>query len=85
MPAFSPNEFGQYPLVRQAQILFDQGRELMSRMEGDYILRLFALEEFYVEVWYLPTLNKINKVEIVNMDEVMADYEDEIDIRDAYR
>lgn len=85
MPAFSPNEFVQFPLIRKAQILFDQGRELMSRLEGEYVVRLFALEEFYVEVWYLPFLNKIVRVEIVAMDEVISSYEDEIDISDAYR
>jgi len=85
MPAFSAHEFVKFPLVRQAQVLFSKGRELMSRFENDYIVRLYALEAFYVEVWYLSEMNKIIRVEIVAVDEVIAAYEDEIDISDAYR
>ncbi|MEI6575028.1 MAG: hypothetical protein WCO63_02500 [Bacteroidota bacterium] len=85
MPAFSAHEFVKFPLLRQAQFLFSHGRELMSRLEGDYIVKLYSIEAFYVEVWYLQLLNKIIRVEIVDMEDVIPAYEDEIDISDAYR
>lgn len=81
----SPSDFNRFSALKQTQLLFEKGRELMSRREGEYTVKLYSISEFYVEIWYLARINKVLRVEIVNIDEVMHQYENEINIMDLFR
>lgn len=56
----------------------------MTRREGEYTIRLYELAEFYVEIWYLQRINKVLRVEVVNIAEIMHQYEPEININDIF-
>ena len=79
------SEFNRLSPLKQTQVLFEMGRELMTRREGEYSIKLYGLEDFFVEIWYLPRINKVLRVEVVTLDDVMYQYEHEIDIMDLFR
>lgn len=81
----TPADFNRYSPLQQSQVLFQKGKELMTRKEGEYTIKLYGLEDFFVEIWYLPRINKILRVEVVSLEDVMYQYESEIDIMDLFR
>jgi hypothetical protein len=60
--------------------LFKSGRELLSRENPDYIISLYLLTDFLVEIWYENPSKKIERIDITTNEEVMANYEQEIDL-----
>jgi hypothetical protein len=45
-------EFAELPLREQAQYLWDQGNFLVSRTDDTFTFSLYAVDNFFVEVWY---------------------------------
>lgn len=81
----SQNDFNRFSPLRQTQLLFEKGKELMCRYEGEYTVKLYSLNDFFVEIWYLAKINKVLRVEVVNIDDVIRQYENEINIMDLFR
>jgi len=46
----------------KACLLAEKGYYLLSRYEGQYLINLFYLHRFYVEVWYLKDADKLQKI-----------------------
>lgn len=65
-------------------MVFEQGRELMVRIYVYYTVKLYVLDNLYIEIWYRPYSNQIDKVEVVLLDEVIHLYEKNIDISDLF-
>ena len=72
MNAITLAEFGKFPVDRQAQHLWDWGHYLLNRQGPRITIKLYALENFYVEVWYnrqyrsitaITCFKKINKLD----------------------
>jgi hypothetical protein len=78
------NEFLALSHQEQVEILFDHGQELMNRIYVFYNIKLYSLFGFYVEIWYKQTTNKIDKVNIVNLTDVVHLYESQINIQDLF-
>jgi len=68
----------------RVELLFDEGRELMNRIYVFYNIKLYSLFNFYVEIWYKQTTNKIDKVKIVKLTDVVHLYESQINIQDLF-
>jgi hypothetical protein len=68
----------------KVELLFDNGQELMNRIYVFYNIKLFSLFDFYVEIWYKQTTNKIDKVIVVKLDDVVHLYESQINIQDLF-
>lgn len=64
--------------------LMDTGYTLLARKEGSLSIKLFELDGFFVEVRYNLNTNKIESVEIVNLDDVTDDYLANIQIENIY-
>ena len=64
------------------EVLFDQGIELMSRVFIFYNIKLYVLHDFFVEVWYMQTTNRIDRIIVLTTDEVMGIYENKIRLDD---
>lgn len=45
-------EFAELPLREQAQYLWDRGNFLLSRSDDTFTFSLYAVDDFFVEVWY---------------------------------
>jgi len=68
----------------KVELLFDDGRELMNRIYVFYNIKLLSLFDFYVEIWYKQTTNKIDKVIVVKLDDIVHLYESQINIQDLF-
>jgi hypothetical protein len=80
----NPEKFKKLKSLQQMELLFDQGRELMTRIFIFYNIRLFALDDFFVEVWYRQTTNKIDRIVVLKTEDVLDIYEGQISINDMY-
>jgi len=78
----SPEQFRKLKNVKQIDVLFDQGIELMSRIFIFYNIKLYALHDFFVEVWYMQTTNRIDRIIVLTTEEVMEIYEKKIRLDD---
>jgi len=61
--------FQDLSLVEKMLKLMDTGYTLLARKEGSLSIKLFELDGFFVEVQYNFNTNKIDSVEIVNLDD----------------
>jgi hypothetical protein len=73
-------EFEKAPLDRKVYTVFESGSELASRQFLHCHIKLFALDNYYAEVFYVPATNKIHKVEALSLDEVLQIYQNQLDI-----
>jgi hypothetical protein len=55
-------EFVQLPLEAQAYHLVEQGQYLIDKKGQRSTVTLYALEDFYVEVWYNREYNSITAI-----------------------
>jgi hypothetical protein len=81
----SIDEFMSLPKPERVHRVLTQGNELMHRIYVYYTIKLFQYSDFFVEIWYLPASNKIDKIRIVDMQDVLHLYEKEIDITDLFK
>lgn len=81
----SIDEFMSLPKPERVHRVLTQGRELMHRIYIYYTIKLYHYSNFFVEIWYLPSSNKIDKIRIVDMDDVLHLYEKDIDISDIFK
>lgn len=79
------DEFMSLPKPERVHRVLTQGSELMHRIYIYYTIKLFQYSDFFVEIWYLPSSNKIDKIRIVDIEDVLHLYENEIDISDLFR
>lgn len=78
----SKQEFYDLPLLERAAAVLEHGKELISRIYVFYIVKLYCMGDFYVEMWYKQNGNRIDKLEVVDLEDVIHYYEKEIDISD---
>ncbi|MEI6750181.1 MAG: hypothetical protein ACOYMF_00920 [Bacteroidales bacterium] len=77
-------EFQALSHQEKVELLFDQGQELMNRIFVFYNIKLYSLFDFYVEIWYKQTTNKIDKLNIVKLTDIVHLYESQINIQDLF-
>ncbi|NLF43907.1 MAG: hypothetical protein GX587_14535 [Bacteroidales bacterium] len=74
------NVFKNQSLQEKLEMIFNNGSELYYRSHLYYTIRLYSLGDFFVEVWYLPYSKKIDKVEIISLEDVLHLYRHQFDI-----
>lgn len=78
-------QFASLSLLERAAVVLENGIELIDRIYMSYIIKLYRVGNFYVELWYRQNGNKIDKLDIVEWDEVVHHYMKVIDISDLFR
>jgi len=78
----SKRDFFDLPLLERAAAVLEYGKELISRIHMVYIVKLYCMGDFYVEMWYKQNGTRIDKLEVVDLEDVIRFYEKEIDISD---
>ena len=78
-------QFVELQLNDKIELVIDQGSELLNRVFLFYVIRLYNIDEFYVEVWYKTSSNKIERIEPIEIDDVFHLYERSIDIDDLFK
>lgn len=79
------DEFMSLPKPERVHRVLTQGREIMQRVYIYYSIKLYLYADFYIEIWYLPSSNKIDKIRIIDTDDVLHLYEKKIDISDLFQ
>ncbi len=74
------SSFEQASFKDKVYIVLEQGKEISSRQFLFYNIKLFSLSDYFAEIWYIPSSNKIDKVEVLNIDEVLHIYRNDFDI-----
>lgn len=81
----SSDDFKQLPVEQQVNTLLSQGIELMDRIYIYYVIKLYILGNFYVEIWYQQTTNRIDRVTVVQLNDVLHLYESQINISNLFK
>ncbi|PKP02130.1 MAG: hypothetical protein CVU14_04035 [Bacteroidetes bacterium HGW-Bacteroidetes-9] len=80
----SADEFSKLSLEEQVTTLLGNGSELLERIYIYYVIKLYSLSGFFVEIWYQQTTNRIDRVIVVQLSDVIHLYESQINISDLY-
>jgi hypothetical protein len=75
-------EFEKAPLREKVYRVLQTGKPITARQFLHYHIKLYAFSDFFVELWYVPASNKIDRVEIMSLDEVLNLYKNAFDISD---
>lgn len=78
------DEFSKLTIEEQVTTLLGNGSELLERIYIYYVIKLYSLAGFFVEIWYQQTTNRIDRVIIVQLSDVIHLYESQINISDLY-
>ena len=76
------DDFRKLTIFRQVELLFEQGHHMLSRIYLFYNVHLYAISEFYAEIWYRQADNKIDRVIILEPSDVLDLYEHQIGLSD---
>ena len=74
------SEFERAPLKERVYLVLESGKPITVRQFLHYHVKLFAYDDFFVELWYVPANNKIDKAEVLDIDDVLHNYRNEFDI-----
>lgn len=77
--------FSQLSINDQVTTALSNGQELLERIFVNNIIKLYQLDGFYVEIWYQQITNRITRVGVVSLDDVIHLYESQINIADLFR
>lgn len=81
----TPEEFIELPDNTKLELVLSDGRELLERIYMFYVVKLYAYRGLYVEIWYQQISNRIEKVILVDLDDVSHLYESQINISDLFK
>jgi len=77
--------FDSLPESEKVTEVLAHGHELMHRIYIYYVVKLFRIDNLFVEIWYQQVSNRIDKVEVVELDDVIHLYESQINISDVFK
>jgi hypothetical protein len=78
-------QFTELSFNDKIELVIESGTEILNRIFLFYIIRLYSIDDLYVEVWYKTSSNKIDRVEPVELDMVFHLYEKSIDLDDLFK
>tara|TARA_Y100000768_G_scaffold306454_1_gene240457 strand:+ start:86 stop:298 length:213 start_codon:yes stop_codon:yes gene_type:complete len=61
--------------------LTNYGKFLIARYHGSYVVRLYQIEDYYVEVWLRIGLEQIQWIETINEERQLEVYLDRISLK----
>jgi hypothetical protein len=79
------DNFNDLSMDEKGKILFSKGSYIAVRDYYNYKVQLYGLKGFYVEVWYHPKMNNIDKIEALNDEKSLNLYLSDIEILDLLR
>lgn len=77
--------FQEMKMLEKVQYVLEHGEEVMSRVYMYYNIKLYSVDNFFVEIWYRQSAAKIDYVEMIDMNDVFLNYKNAIDISDLYQ
>lgn len=71
-------KFRKLHIFSQVEILLSDGHHILSRIFLFYNVHLYTCQDFFAEIWYKQTVNKIDRVIVLDQKDVLDLYEDKI-------
>ncbi len=71
-------------LSERLNYVFNHGTELFAKQKPPHLIKLYMLDDLYVEIWFMIEKNKIEKVVALNVEEVLIKYGDLIDVSELF-
>jgi len=78
------DKFDVLPAVEKVHTVFEFGEEIDRRVNGDLRIKLYLVNDFYVELFYNATRLQIGRMISLSLEEVAELYNDHIDISDVF-
>ncbi|MCO5267936.1 MAG: hypothetical protein M9897_03460 [Brumimicrobium sp.] len=78
---YTQSEFRKLTVDQKYQILKEQGDYIGGRVFGSHWVYLYALDGFFVEMWVIIAIEKIQWIEIQDNQTILNEYTREIDIK----
>ena len=75
-------DFNKHKLDGRAQMAWDHGTYIALRCEEPHSVALYHMGEFFAEVWYSPTDNKIIMVRGFKSRRLLEPYAEMVDLRE---
>jgi hypothetical protein len=76
------DEFLKLTIFRQVELLFESGQHVLSRIYLFYNVHLYTLSGFYAEIWYRQADKKIERVILLEEQDVLDLYDNQIGLGD---
>lgn len=73
-------DFNKLPKNEQVYTLFHDGKELLQRIDGAFVIKLFSVQSIFVEIWYNHKRNIIEKIQVIEEDDLLKIYDKEINL-----
>jgi hypothetical protein len=71
------SNFQKLPEGEKTSVVLEQGKKISTRRVDNYLVSLYTMGDFMVELWYHARNNKIEQVEIVEDHSIIDKYIDE--------
>jgi len=76
----SKKEFQQLKLAQKYKLVKNEGQFLASRFYESYHVHLYAIQNYYVEVWCRIGISQICWIEVVHNPDTIQSYVDGINV-----
>ena len=71
-------KFRRLSIKQKGEYVFQEGEYIGLREYYNHRINLYSLSDFFVEVWYFPAENKIEKIEILESEKTLDLYIDKM-------
>ena len=79
----SKTKFRKLSIVQKGEYVFQEGEYIGLREYYNHRINLYSLFDFFVEVWYFPAENKIEKIEVMESEKTLDLYIDKMNELDS--
>ena len=77
------HKFRNLDIDRKSEYVFQEGDYIGLREYYNHRINLYSLFDFFVEVWYFPAENKIEKIEVMESENTLDLYIDKMNELDC--
>lgn len=81
MHKYSKKEFRSLTLAQRYNVIKKQGDHIGVRQLGDHRVHLYAVSNFFVEMWILFSINQVQWIEVQENQSILNEYADDIDVK----
>ena len=74
----SKTKFRQLSNKQKGEYVFQEGGYIGLREYYNHRINLYSLFDFFIEVWYLPGRNEIEKIEVLESEKTLDLYIDKM-------
>jgi len=78
MKTKTKDDFSKMTLAEKGLLVMNNGKHLTQIRQGDYLQNLYSLEDFFVEIFYSISTDKIHHIEIMTDLSRIDQYIDDI-------